>query len=138
MANVTTFEDVDKSQKRSLPTEDKPWIEDLIRKSEAILSIRRGDVEDWVAEQNSDKRRQAVKDAVTNMVGRVLKNPDGFATEADGDYSYGRPRELAAGELYASITDLQLLGLKTGRRRAKSMRLTLPSDSPRNMKVGGL
>lgn len=136
MASVTTFADVQKAQKRSVPTEDKAWIEDLIAKAEAILSLRRGDVEDWVAEQNSDKRRQAVKHAVTNMVTRVLKNPDGYTTEADGDYSYGRDKSLASGQLYATTTDLQLLGLRTGRGRAKSIRLYLPSDSPRNMNVG--
>lgn len=135
MGSITTFNDVKAAQKRPLPDEDKAWVETLIRHAEAILSLKRGDIEDWVAEQNSDKRRAAVRQAVTNMVGRVIKNPDGFATETDGDYGYGRVKELATGELYATSTDLQLIGLRSGRGRAKSMRLYLPPDSPRNAAV---
>jgi hypothetical protein len=133
MANITTFQDVSSARKRPIPVEDKEWVESLIDEAEATLAIRRGDLDEWVAETDTEKRTANVKKAVRRMVLRVVKNPDGFTTEAAGDYSYGRDKSQASGEIYASTADLQLIGIKTGRKRAGSMRLTLPADSPRNM-----
>jgi hypothetical protein len=133
MANITTFNDVKNARKRPIPDEDQAWVETKIREAEAILALKRGDLEDWADEKDSDKRRANIKIAVTRMVMRVVKNPDGFTTEADGDYSYGRDKASASGEVYASAADLQLIGIKTSRGRAKTIRLTLPADSPRNM-----
>jgi hypothetical protein len=136
MPNITTFEDVSSARKRPIPDEDKAWVEGLIGEAEATLAIRRGDLDEWVAEQDTTKRTENVKRAVRRMVLRVVKNPDGFTAEAAGDYSYGRDKSLSSGEIYASSADLQLVGIRTGRRRAGSIRLTLPADSPRNMSAG--
>jgi hypothetical protein len=137
MASVTTFDDVSSAQKRPIPSEDQTWVEAKIREAEAILSLKRPpSIEDWAAEQDSDNRRANIKFAVIRMVTRVLKNPDGLTAEADGDYSYGRDKSLASGEIYASRADLLLIGIKSTRRARKAIRLTLPPDSPRNMRVG--
>jgi hypothetical protein len=127
---ITTFADVDEFAKRDIPASDQTWVEARIVEAESLLETYRGDLDDWIAVLPA-KREAKVILAVCRMVDRLLKNPDGYSTETDGDYSYGRSGALAAGEIYASRADLRLLGLGT-RRRFRSVRLHLPPESPRN------
>lgn len=134
---VTEFVDI--VSKRPIPAEDIPWLENQIEQAEAVLEIKRGDLLDYIAAgvgaAEQAKRTARVKMVVNRMVLRVVKNPDGLYSEADGDYSYSRDKSLGSGEVYASSRDLALVGV-TSRRRVSSMRLHLPADSPRNMTTG--
>lgn len=131
---ITTFADVDEFVKRDIPASDQTWVEAKIDEAESLLETYVGDLDDWIA-ANPTKRESRIIKVVCRMVDRVIKNPDGLSTETDGDYAYGRPVGLASGEVYATRTDLRLLGLSR-RRKFGTMRAYLPSDSPRNQSRG--
>lgn len=126
---VTKFDDVALGAKPPIPSTDEPTVDEYIDEAETILSVRLGDLDAWIA---VDPVREArLKTVVKRMVRRVLKNPDGFESESEGDYSYTRSRALRSGEIYVSAADWRILGIKI--RRPRSIRLGLPADSPRNM-----
>jgi hypothetical protein len=54
--------------------------------------------------------RDLVKDVIVEMVLRVLRNPSGFRSETDGDYSYSRDTQVASGRLVVTDEDLETLG----------------------------
>jgi hypothetical protein len=58
---------------------------------------------------------QNVKRIFATAVIRVLKNPQAYRSESDGDYSYSFDRVVSSGELNLSQADLRMLG--GGRRR---------------------
>lgn len=127
---TTTFADVDEFVKRDIPSSDQTWVEGKIDEAEALIETYVGDVEDWITVDPA-KREPKIILVTCRMVDRVIKNPDGLATESDGDYSYGRFGSLASGEVYLSRSDLRMLGVGL-RRRFGSIRLHLPPESPRN------
>lgn len=47
---------------------------------------------------------------VCNMLLRVLRNPSGYRTETEGDYSYAVDTAIASGRLLLDRTDRELLG----------------------------
>ncbi|MCU1675340.1 MAG: putative 14 [Frankiales bacterium] len=49
------------------------------------------------------------------MVLRFLRNPEGFKTESDGDYSYTRDDTATSGELELTASDRRALGLGGGK-----------------------
>lgn len=51
-----------------------------------------------------------IADVQTDMIVRVLRNPDGFETEGDGQYSY-RLRAEASGKIELTEQDRQKLGI---------------------------
>lgn len=130
---VTQFADIVAlaSPTRPILPSDQTWIEGQIFEAETLLETRRGDLQTWV---NIDpmKRNRIVIMVVNRMIQRVVKNPDGLFTESDGNYSYGRDKSLGSGEVYANERDWAMLGLSIN-RRLSSIRMGLPSWSPRNM-----
>lgn len=53
----------------------------------------------------------ALIDVQASMVARVLRNPDGFRSESDGQYSYQLDSASASGRLEVTDSDLELLGV---------------------------
>lgn len=131
--HVTTFEVVTKGYKPAVPDSDREFVEDAIDEAELILESRLGDLATWIA-VDPDKRTRRVQRVVTRMVRRVMRNPSGFASETDGDYSYARPSALASGEIYVGAAEWRLLGVRN--KGFKTIRVGLPQDSPRNMPHG--
>lgn len=58
---------------------------------------------------------QNAKRILATAVIRVLKNPQAYRSEQDGDYSYSFDRVVSSGELNLSAADLRLLGGRRGR-----------------------
>jgi hypothetical protein len=127
---ITTFADVEDFAKRDIPSSDQTWVEGKIDEAEALIETYVGDIDDWIA-VDPDRRESKIILVTCRMVDRVLKNPEGYNTESDGDYSYGRFGALASGEIHVWRADLRILGLGA-RRRFGSIRLHLPPESPRN------
>lgn len=46
------------------------------------------------------------KRIIADAVLRVIRNPDGFTTEGDGTYSYGKRADVASGSLFFSPRDI--------------------------------
>jgi hypothetical protein len=133
--NVTTFDIVANGYKPAVPTSDTEFVEDAIDEAEMILESKLGDLTAWIdrgaTEVIRGKRKRKLQRVVTRMVRRVMRNPSGFASETDGDYSYARPSALASGEIYVGPAEWSLLGVAT--RTFGTIRVGLPQDSPRNM-----
>jgi hypothetical protein len=54
------------------------------------------------------------KRIIADAVLRVVRNPDGFTTEGDGTYSYGKRADVASGSLFFSPNDIAHLTGITG------------------------
>lgn len=68
---------------------------------------------------------QNVRRILATAVIRVLKNPQAYRSEQDGDYSYSFDRAVSSGELNLSVADLRMLG--GGRRRFYSAAVSDPA-----------
>ncbi len=65
--------------------------------------------------------------AVSAVVLRVLKNPDGYQSESLGSYSYQRAAPVAAGSLFITPEELSIL-TPLGFRQSRSVRLVAHGD----------
>lgn len=50
----------------------------------------------------------------SDMILRLIRNPDGYTQETDGNYSYSISEELAAGRLTVMGNEWALLGIRGG------------------------
>lgn len=87
--------------------EDDTWVQSLIDRAERLLISRRRSIPGRVASGALDVDN--VRDAVSNAVLRVARNPEGFERESEGTYSYGQHRDVAAGKLYFTGDDYALV-----------------------------
>lgn len=135
MPNFTDYPHVKDGYESPILDSQKAWVERKINEAELELSSRIGNLATWVAKQRDpDDAMARVKTVVSRMVHRVLRNPSGYDTETDGEYSYSRRRSShEPGEVVATSRDWRLLGFGQAARGPRSFRMGLPADSPRNM-----
>lgn len=136
MAQLIEFSDVAKGHKPAIPDEDKDYVYELIDEAVVELEVVVGDLDRWIAAAKTDalraKRETKVKTVLKRMVRRVLRNPEGYLSESDGDYSYSRARDDGQlGDVVVTAKDRRTLGLG-GSIRPGTIRVGLPADSPRN------
>lgn len=125
------FNEVALGVKPAIPDEDQDYIHELIDEAEVELAVVLGDISAWVGYNQT--RADRVRTVLKRMVRRVLRNPSGFVSETDGDYSYTRAAsEGLLGDVAVTRQDRRTLGLRTGIKPG-SIRVGLPADSPRNM-----
>jgi hypothetical protein len=122
-------EDIQAGYEKTITDAQKPLVEERITEAEVVLGNRLGDLVAWA---NTDQRAEALRIVVRRMVLRVLRNPDGFTAETEGNYSYQKDSRVASGTIWVTDEDWALLGLPAKRRRVGSIRIGLPSWSPRN------
>jgi hypothetical protein len=106
MANPTTTGDLE-ARWRSLSSGEISTAQAFLDDAWEELISRVPSVEDRLADETL--RPGLVVKVVTAMVLRVLRNPDGKASEGIDDYQYTRDRALSAGLLYASDEEVALL-----------------------------
>lgn len=135
MSTITVFGDVQKGAKPPIPESDEDWVNDLIAEAEGELSTRLGDLNTWVTAAGADKvdyRKSRIRLVVKRIVRRVTSNPLDLSGETDGDYGYQRRgRSRRDNRIFVTPADWRLLGISVG--RPKTIRVGLPSWSPRNM-----
>lgn len=136
MAQLIEFSDVAQGHKPAIPDEDKDYVYELIKEAVVELEVVVGDLGQWIAAAKTpearERRETRVKTVLKRMVRRVLRNPEGYLSESDGDYSYSRARdEGQLGDIVVTGRDRRTLGLGGGIRPG-SIRVGLPADSPRN------
>lgn len=125
------FNEVALGVKPTIPNEDVEYIHELIDEAVVELGVVIGDIDAWVGHNTT--RADRVRTVLKRMVRRVLRNPSGFVSETDGDYSYTRAAsEGLLGDIAVTKKDRRTLGLRTTIRPG-SIRVGLPADSPRNM-----
>ena len=125
MANPATTADVE-SRWRSLTAAETVVADTRLDDAWAHLLAKRPTLEaDITAGTVSEANAIRV---VSDMVIRLMKNPDGKRSETIDDYSYTRDELVSAGMLY--VTDAELADLTpSGYKRSKSVRLVAYGDS---------
>lgn len=81
--------------------------------AELILKNRIPDLDDRVAA--SETYEQIVIMVESDMVLRLIKNPDGYSQESDGNYSYAIYQMVASGRLEVLDDEWELLSPEGGR-----------------------
>lgn len=85
----------------------------------ALINIRLGDVERMILRKIPDLEDKILDGTVdvadviqveADAVLRLVRNPDGYLSETDGDYTYQLQRELASGKLEIFPEEWQALG----------------------------
>lgn len=107
---LAIVEDVQTRLGRKLTEQEAELAGALIADAEAMLRARIPDLDQRVAE--SETYAQLVRMVIANAVVRVLKNPGGYRTETDGDYSYAIDTRAAAGFLTFLDDELSQLGAR--------------------------
>jgi hypothetical protein len=106
-----TVEDVRKRMKRPLTPEEEALATQLLDDAETRIRVRVRDLDTRAADPEYLKLVVLVE---ANAVLRVLRNPEGYRSEADGDYSYSRLVQVASGLLEILDDDWLLLGVRRG------------------------
>ncbi|PZG20602.1 Gp19/Gp15/Gp42 family protein [Nonomuraea aridisoli] len=104
-----TVQDVRARMGRPLTSEEETLAETLLGDAEVLIEERISDLAARAADPQYLKRLVIVE---ANAVLRVLRNPEGYRSESDGDYSYSRSAEVASGLLEITDADWKRLGVR--------------------------
>src|SRR5690349_4350472 len=92
-----TIADVELRLGRDLTTEEEAQVTELLEDVEAMIRYRIPDLDEKVA--NGTLPERLVVMVEVNAVVRVLRNPEAYVSETDGNYSYTRSSSGASGYL---------------------------------------
>jgi hypothetical protein len=107
-----TTTDVEVSLGRSLTAEEATRASGLLGRIEARITHR---IPDLAAQITATPTlRNLVVEVEADAVARVLRNPEGFLQEQDGDYLYIRDRSLSSGYLDLTEQEWTRLGVSSG------------------------
>ena len=125
MPNPATNLDV-ANRWRSLTAAEETVADTLLGDAWSILTARRPTLEADITAGTVTEAN--VVRILSQMVLRVMKNPEGYRSQSIDDYSYTRDPAASAGWLY--VTDEELADITPdGYKRAKSVRLVAYGDS---------
>lgn len=97
---------------RDLTTAETAQATVLLEDAEILIKARIPDLDDQITDEAIDVN--IVKMVEANAVVRVLRNPDGYVSETDGDYTYQMDRRLTTGALEILEHEWSLLGSSGG------------------------
>lgn len=106
-----SVEDVQARLNRPLTDEEEQIAETLLEDVEAIIRSRVPDLEERAEDENYLALVVMVE---ANAVLRVLRNPDGYRQETEGNYSYSLSAAVASGHLFVMGSEWELLGATRG------------------------
>lgn len=89
--------DVELRLGRDLTTEEEAQVTELLEDVETLIKLRIPDLDAKVASGEIPERLVVMIEV--NAVVRVLRNPEAYVSETDGNYSYTRSRDDATGYL---------------------------------------
>ena len=98
---------------RALTTEETALVERRLAQVERKLIRRIPDLLEQIADGDLDE--VDVIDIEAEAVLRLIRNPEGYASESDGTYSYQFNRETASGKLEILAEEWERLGIKPSR-----------------------
>lgn len=91
---------------------DENYVEQMLADAELLLLSKIPDLLIRIAQNQIDHDVVVMVEA--NMVLRVVRNPEGFTQETDGNYSYTSNRAVASGLLEVLDSEWSLLGHRSG------------------------
>lgn len=103
-----TVADVESRLGRDLSTEEENQVEVLLDDVEALIRARITDLDERVAASANYERIVVMVEV--NAVVRVLRNPEAYVSETDGNYSYQRSTTTASGMLELLPVEWDWLG----------------------------
>jgi len=128
MSNVlgVTLNDVEDSYEADISEARAPWVENKIDEAVRKLVHMIPDLPDRVTSGAIDP--ELVTDYVVKAVLRVVRNPQGLETEAEGDYSYKLRTLMASGDIWFPDADLYDLGFVNAQKSAtpRTVRVSSP------------
>lgn len=92
-----TIADVESRIGRDLSTEEEAQVTELLEDVETLIRVRIPDLDERVADGRIPERLVVMVEV--NAVVRVIRNPDAYVSETDGNYSYTRSQSGASGFL---------------------------------------
>jgi uncharacterized protein YcaQ len=98
---------------RELDTAETALVERRLEQVERKLLRRIPDLAEKIDAEEIDQAD--VIDIEAEAVLRVVRNPDGLASETDGNYGYQLSREAADNSLRITAEEWQILGIKPSR-----------------------
>lgn len=110
MALATAQDVQDRLLGQTLTTEEKQVVEVRLGDAERLLKAR---IADLLAKAESDVDYfENVVMVEAEMVLRLIKNPEGYIQETDGNYSYMISQQVASGRLTVMDDEWSLLGIR--------------------------
>lgn len=116
---------------RDLDDEESVIVETRLDDAEELIRLRVPDIDDKVA--SGEIRERLVVMVEAEAVLRLIRNPDGYSQETDGNYSYSISAAVASGRLEIRPEEWRLLGVRSSIALvANHIMLPRPSDLVRN------
>jgi len=110
--SVATVEDVQKWLNRPLTAEERDWAKTLLGGAEVMIRSR---IPDLVEKAAVDEHwREALVMVEANAALRVLRNPEGYRQETEGNYGYSLSAAVASGHLFIMNSEWDVLGYRSG------------------------
>ena len=110
--SIATVEDVQDRLKRPLADEERAWAKTLLGDVEAMVRRR---IPDLVEKAAADEHwRETLVMVEANAVLRVLRNPEGYRQETEGNYGYSLSAAVASGHLFVMSSEWDNLGYRAG------------------------
>ncbi|ASU81409.1 hypothetical protein CDO52_00200 [Nocardiopsis gilva YIM 90087] len=109
---LATAADVQARLNRPLTAEEEQLAQTLLDDIESRIRARIPDLDERVAKDTNF--RALVVQVEANAVLRVLRNPEGYRQETEGNYSYSLSAAVASGHLFVMDSEWDLLGASRG------------------------
>ncbi|AFF28315.1 head-tail adaptor Ad1 [Mycobacterium phage Twister] len=107
---VATATDVENRWVRELSEEETRLVNTRLDDAERMLKRRVGDIQAKITAGTLDA--EDVKQVEADMVLRLLRNPEGYTQETDGNYTYMLHQQLASGKLEVLPEEWEALGIR--------------------------
>lgn len=120
-----TKEDVAVRWGRQLTPEDEAMVVQRLEDVERMIKRRIPDLDDKCA--NDPEYQTDVIQVEADAVLRLARNPEGYLSETDGDYTYMLQSGTASGSLEILPTEWETLGVRSSRMTVLAPRLVMPT-----------
>lgn len=115
---LANADDVSSRLGRELEDTEAQIVEIRLDDAELIIRSRIRDLDEKI--EDGDILEEAVKMVEADAVLRLIRNPEGFIQEADGNYSYMIDAKVASGRLSILPDEWALLGIRQATFTIKS------------------
>lgn len=106
-----TADDVQVRFNRELDEDERVSVDERLEDVEEMIRLRIPDLDDRV--EDGRIRERLLKMVECEAVLRLIRNPEGYTEETDGNYSYSISARVASGRLTIEPDEWKLLGVKT-------------------------
>ncbi|WP_111508365.1 Gp19/Gp15/Gp42 family protein [Mycobacterium kyogaense] len=110
MPTYATVDDVEELWAHEFTNAERTLVERRLSQAERMIRRRISDLDDRATDP--DYRADLI-DIESDVVLRLIRNPDGYESEQDGEYAYRFHPEAASGKLEITDEEWRTLGVST-------------------------